>query len=222
MGANAQTAVPTFTAGQVLTAAQMNESARTGVPVFATTVERDAAFGGTGEKVLAEGQLAYIEAGDVVQYYTGSTWAPVSRVVQVVQATYNTATAIASTSYNDTGLTASITPGSTSNKILVIVAQIFQIERQSNAGVIGSAQILRGATSILDFGAFFYVEAPVGASGYLTSRASHSFVYLDSPSTTSSTAYKTQAKVDTTANNGRITAQPGSSYSSITLIEIAG
>jgi hypothetical protein len=75
MGANAQTTVPTFTASQVLTADQMNQSARTGVPVFATTATRDAAFGGTGEKVLAEGQLCYIEASDIVQYYDGSVWA---------------------------------------------------------------------------------------------------------------------------------------------------
>jgi hypothetical protein len=38
MGANAQTTVPTFTSGQVLTADQQNQSARTGVPVFATTL----------------------------------------------------------------------------------------------------------------------------------------------------------------------------------------
>jgi hypothetical protein len=75
MGLNAQTTVPTFTAGQVLTADQQNQSARTGVPVFATTVERDAAFGGSGEKTLAEGQLAYIEASNVVQYYDGAAWA---------------------------------------------------------------------------------------------------------------------------------------------------
>lgn len=74
MGANAQTTVPTFTAGQVLTAAQMNNSARTGVPVFADTTARDAGFGGTGEKTLAEGQLAYIESLDVVQYYSGASW----------------------------------------------------------------------------------------------------------------------------------------------------
>ena len=73
MGANAQTSVPTFTAGEVLTAANMNISARTGVPVFASTVTRDAAFGGTGEKTLAEGQLAYVE-GTGLQSYNGSTW----------------------------------------------------------------------------------------------------------------------------------------------------
>jgi hypothetical protein len=73
MGANAQTAVPTFTASQVLTADQMNQSARTGVPVFASTVTRDAAFGGTGEKTLAEGQLCYVE-GTGLQTYNGSAW----------------------------------------------------------------------------------------------------------------------------------------------------
>lgn len=77
MGANAQTTVPTFVDGQVLTAAQQNQSARTGVPVFATTVERDAAFGGAGEKTLAEGQLCYLESTNVVQYYDGATWATV-------------------------------------------------------------------------------------------------------------------------------------------------
>ena len=73
MGANAQTTVPTFTAGQILTAAQQNDSARTGVPVFATTVTRDAGFGGSGEKTLAEGQLCYVE-GTGLQTYNGSSW----------------------------------------------------------------------------------------------------------------------------------------------------
>lgn len=76
MGANAQTSVPLFVANSVLTAAQQNISAATGVPVFATTVTRDAAFGGSN-KVLAEGQLCYLESTDVVQYYTGSAWATV-------------------------------------------------------------------------------------------------------------------------------------------------
>jgi len=73
MGANAQTTVPTFTTGQVLTADQQNQSARTGVPVFSSTVTRDAGFGGTGEKTLAEGQLCYVE-GTGLQTYNGSSW----------------------------------------------------------------------------------------------------------------------------------------------------
>jgi hypothetical protein len=73
MGANAQTSVPVFTSGQVLTAQQQTEI-NTGIPVFATSVERDAAFGGTGLKTLAEGQFAFLEDTDATQYYDGSTW----------------------------------------------------------------------------------------------------------------------------------------------------
>lgn len=76
MGANAQTSVPAFTAGQVLTAAQVTQI-NTGIPVFASSTERDAAFGGTGEKTLAEGQMAYLEDTDETQYYDGSSWSVV-------------------------------------------------------------------------------------------------------------------------------------------------
>lgn len=73
MGANAQTSVPAFTAGQVLTAVQQTQI-NTGIPVFASTTTRDAAFGGSGEKTLAEGQYAYIEATNETQVYNGSAW----------------------------------------------------------------------------------------------------------------------------------------------------
>ena len=75
--ANEQTSVPLYAASEVLTAANMNISAGTGVPVFATTVTRDAAFGGANEKVLAEGQLCYLSSTNVVQYYDGAAWATV-------------------------------------------------------------------------------------------------------------------------------------------------
>jgi hypothetical protein len=73
MGANAQIAVPAFTAGQILTAAQQTQI-NTGIPVFATTTTRDAAFGGAGEKTLAEGQFAYLEDTNTAQYYDGAAW----------------------------------------------------------------------------------------------------------------------------------------------------
>ena len=76
MGANATTFVPSYTSGEVLTAANLSVT-NSGIPVFATTVTRDAAFGGTGEKTLAEGQFAYIEATNTTQYYDGATWQPV-------------------------------------------------------------------------------------------------------------------------------------------------
>lgn len=99
MGANAQTTVPTFTAAQVLTAEQQNQSARTGVPVFATTGTRDAGFGGTGEKTLAEGQLCYVE-GTGLQTYNGTSWvtwgtAPsTGALVFITSATFTTASTV--------------------------------------------------------------------------------------------------------------------------------
>ena len=86
MGANAQIEVPAFTAGQVLTAAEMTQI-NTGIPVFATTVTRDAAFGGTGEKTLAEGQFAYIEASNATQYYDGAAWQSVGTTPGMVYIT---------------------------------------------------------------------------------------------------------------------------------------
>ena len=104
MGANAQTTVPTFVASQVLTADQQNQSARTGVPVFATTVERDAAFGGAGEKTLAEGQLCYLESTNVVQYYDGAAWATVGPATAITASTATVATAQTTTSATFTDL----------------------------------------------------------------------------------------------------------------------
>ena len=73
MGANATTFVPAYVSGEVLTAANLSVT-NSGIPVFATTVTRDASFGGTGEKTLAEGQFAYIEATNTTQYYDGAAW----------------------------------------------------------------------------------------------------------------------------------------------------
>ena len=70
---NTQTSVPLYAQGEVLTAANLNLT-NSGIPVFATTVTRDAAFGGANEKVLAEGQFAYIEATNTTQYYDGAAW----------------------------------------------------------------------------------------------------------------------------------------------------
>lgn len=82
MGANSTTSVPTYVAGQVLEAADLNIT-NSGVPVFADSTARDAAFGGTGEKVLAEGQLAYLEDTNKVQYYDGSSWSNLGSVTNV-------------------------------------------------------------------------------------------------------------------------------------------
>ena len=200
MGANAQTAVPTFTASQVLTAAQMNQSARTGVPVFASTVTRDAAFGGTGEKTLAEGQLCYVE-GTGLQSYNGTAWvtwgASGSGVIQVKSTTKTDAFTTTSTSFVDvTGLSVSITPTSASNKILVLYSVSGAGTDTATAGATG-VRLVRGSTAIAvgtgltnDFTGQHSIRN-LGAStavAFVTA-ASH----LDSPATTSATTYKVQA-----------------------------
>ena len=96
MGANAQTSVPAFVTGQVLTAQQQTEI-NTGIPVFADSTARDAAFGGTGEKTLAEGQFAFLEDTDTTQFYDGSTWQAVGTtpgLVFITGATFSSVTTI--------------------------------------------------------------------------------------------------------------------------------
>jgi hypothetical protein len=119
MGANAQITVPTFTAAQILTADQQNQSARTGVPVFATTVTRDAAFGGAN-KALAEGQLCYLESTNVVQYYDGAAWATVGpSALTTSTATVATAQSTSSTSYTDLATAGPAVTLTTGTQVLV-------------------------------------------------------------------------------------------------------
>jgi hypothetical protein len=63
-------------AGEVLTAADLNIT-NSGIPVFADSTARTAGFGGTGEKVLAEGQYAYLESTNATQVYDGANWVSV-------------------------------------------------------------------------------------------------------------------------------------------------
>jgi hypothetical protein len=147
------------------------------------------------------------------------TSATAGSVLQVVSATYSTETNIASTSYTDTGLTASITPTSASSKILVIVNQSVYNQQNTNAARVFELQLLRGATTIMDKD--FYSYAGVGANGYFETGLDGTQIVLDSPATTSSTTYKTQGRMDSTASSTRIVFQGGSGESTITLMEIA-
>ena len=197
--ANEQTSVPLYAASEVLTAANMNISAGTGVPVFATTVTRDAAFGGANEKVLAEGQLCYLSSTNVVQYYDGAAWATVgpagaTKIGQVVSTNLPTTFTTTSTSYTDiTGLSVSITPTLNTSKVFVIVnfygslsGLIFsgyRLMRDSTAIDIGDAASARTRASAA------YVDQGSATVGPI------SLNFLDSPATTSATTYKMQMLV---------------------------
>jgi len=134
MGANATTFVPAYVAGEVLTAADLSVT-NSGIPVFATTVTRDAAFGGTGEKTLAEGQFAYLEDSNVTQYYDGAAWQSLSRAVQVVNTqTGAVATGTTTIPFDDTipqntegteFLTLAITPTNASNILVINIVANF-------------------------------------------------------------------------------------------------
>ena len=143
---------------------------------------------------------------------------PTGSVLQVVSSTNTTATTIASTSFTDTSLSLSITPSSNTSKILVIVSQPVYFYRTSNA-INGDYQLVRGSTAIFNGGRSFglYVNTATEFDNSQTLNA----VYLDSPATTSSTTYKTQVRLSTTANGAAAYFQNNSSVSSITLMEIA-
>jgi hypothetical protein len=154
---------------------------------------------------------------------TGIKWAAPAgggKVLQVVFANTSTATTVASTTYTDSGLSASITPSAVSSKILVIIDQALTVERNVYlAG--GSIQLLRDASVIQANGAVFAVNTGSSPGSNATAlQTMNGISYLDSPATTSATTYKTQIKADSTASGGSITGQYGSTISSITLLEI--
>lgn len=67
------TSVKDFVAGQVLTAAQMDD-VNCGVKIFSDNAARDAAYGGTGERVLEAGETCYVTSLEELQVYDGSQW----------------------------------------------------------------------------------------------------------------------------------------------------
>lgn len=233
MGANAGTAVPVYASGEVLTAARLNLT-NCGVPVFSGTATRDAAFGGSGEKVLAEGQLAYLEDADVVQYYTGSAWATVgpsgsSGVIQVKSTTKTDSFTTTSTTLVDvTGLSVSITPTSASNKVLV--SGYIMIGNTTNNSVGAYVTLLRGSTAIGigdAAGSRSRITADVASSANNAIQGSVAFMFLDSPATTSATTYKLQMRSQaggTVAVNRSIDDTDSATYtraaSSITVMEV--
>ena len=133
------------------------------------------------------------------------------KVLQVVAATYSTQTTSSSSTYADTGLTATITPTSATSKILVLLTQ--NGVRKDNNNDVG-IRLFRGASNI----------AQVSASAADTNSTARNEVgtvaisYLDSPATTSATTYKTQFA--TSGNSGTIYVQVSSATSSIVLLEI--
>ena len=165
------------------------------------------------------GEVIKIAAGKTLDLKSqGTTTLPTGSVLQVVNfrsTGFNTTTT--STSYVDTGIEASITPSSTSSKILVI-ANLNGLYKSNSDNVV-STRLLRGSTELGDIDSMNTYTDSTAASA-----AGASISYLDNPSTSSAVTYKVQfASRD--GGNVYINLRWNGSYtthSTLTLMEIQG
>ena len=181
----------------------------------------------------AKARVAIGTPGQVLQVNSGGTapqWVTPAiggKVLQVI-ATFkdDTFTSTAGTFADITGLSATITPAAATSKILILS----NINISGTTGVNASgARLLRGATAI-GVGAAAGVRTQLSISAIAGGDddyvGSFSFVYLDSPSTTSATNYKWQSfegAGTTFVNRGQADANSSSQFrsaSNIILLEI--
>ena len=143
---------------------------------------------------------------------------PVGSVLQVVQGSTSTQTIISTSTYTDTGLSASITPTSASSKILVFISQSIQTQIAANTDAITAFRIVRDSTAIHTMTRVNGIRAGTGVDSFVINIGYVTPIYLDSPSTTSSVTYKSQFSMTSGANS---IANSSSTISTITLMEIA-
>ena len=177
---------------------------------------------GAGVTINTSGSLALAQyGGGYLLALSASTFnffpvgGSTSKVVQIVTGTTSTQVSSSVATYVDTGLTATITPTSASNKILVVVTQNGGVKSNGNVDNSINIKLLRGATDIQTFG------KSVGYTGSLLSlyTSSLSTQFLDTPATTSATTYKTQFANDVAAALVRL-QDASVSASTIVLYEV--
>ena len=139
---------------------------------------------------------------------------PVGSVLQVVQGTTSTQVSSSSSTYADTGATATITPKFSTSKILVLLTMNGIGKETSNTSV--DLKLQKNSSDL----SIFTVNT-VGYTGNtsITFPGCSAYNYLDSPATTSATTYKVQFASH--GNNAVVYIQLNSSISTITLMEIA-
>lgn len=208
--ANTNTRLPVGTTGQVLTVAG-------GVPTWSTpssgmtnpmTTTGDTIYSSSGSTparlpIGTTGQVLSVSGG--IPAWTAP---PAGKIIQVVQGRTNAGASSTSGAFVDTNLTATITPTSASNSILVMVSQN-GVGSTSNDTVI--YRLIRNSTVIVE--PFGNVK---GAS--VPNIASVGINWIDSPGTTSAVTYKTD--MVRLSGSGGYSAQQGNAWSSMTLIEI--
>ena len=141
---------------------------------------------------------------------------PSGAVRQVIFGSTSTQANNATNVFSDTNLTATITPSSAANKILVLVAQADCYCGYTNGSLLG-LRLVRNGTAIATFsngGGFMSLGGAVMDFGTC------SINYLDSPASTSAVIYKTQ--LNSTNNTGTMSVQYTGGLSTIVLMEIVG
>jgi len=168
---------------------------------------------------------------------SGKGLAATGHIIQVVQAVKTDTFTTTSTSFVDiTGLSVTITPSSSSSKILV---RFFT--HISNLNYVGYINLLRGSTSIIrGDAAGNRTRVTTNSAGYgdggsaTTSQYNAtpaSMEFLDSPNTTNATTYKLQTStfnasyltsINSTAIDRNLALSEPRSPSTITVMEVAG
>jgi hypothetical protein len=184
-----------------------------------------------------DGQMIYEIDTNLVRIWNGTAWKTLSysdytngSVIQV-QSTTKTDTFSASNSnvFTDiTGLSVSITPTSSSSKILVTTNVI----GSATSNGVANIQLIRGSTAIcIGDAASARTRATISTdSNGLDQVVTASFNFLDSPATTSATTYKLAINTGDTGGTAYINRTLGDGdnlyqgryASTITVMEIAG
>ena len=155
------------------------------------------------------------DSGDTFNLASGAT-AGFGKIGQIVTATTSTEVSNTSTSYADVGLSASITPTSTSSKVFVIVSASLAGTTGSGANnLLSLIQLVRGSTSIAE-----YLGTRIDNVTNMQSGGACSYTDLDSPSTTSATTYKVQQKLNTSGDGRTSFFCFNNRLATITLMEV--
>lgn len=195
-----------------------------------TSGQLDATDGLNG--LVANSNLASSGTASSSTFLRGDrTWATVTqRIVQVVSATYTTAnTATTNTGSYASVFSASITPASTSNKILVIAAigAASIVQSGNRSSIFSWMAIFRGTVSGTLLQAKMIGGDTPGGTGVVSGSGGHSMVWLDSPATTSAQTYTVGIKcrsdtsdITTSVNYNSSDNGGGTPNSSLILVEV--
>jgi hypothetical protein len=203
-----------FTNGSVLNASEINDNLMNqSVMVFSNSTARAAAL-----TAPLEGMLTWLQDTNKYENYNGSAWVALgsSAILQVVSANYSTTVSTTSSSYVTSGLTATITPSSTTSKIMILARTNGS---SANNATVGTWSIFRGTVAGTNLG------PAAGMSEIYTSAAGNIIVpvsgaIVDSPSTISAQVYTLGMK--TNGGGGIVQSQTSGTQANIILIEVAG